>query len=370
MIHKLLNFILVYILSVINFVIILSPLLLFVIPLIISHGKYVKSNSVLTIVLLMFFIVSCLMLIIMVFDYIFGFSSRYFLKNTKDYKKLKDYDVLDIPFDDIKLRFNKPNVKLFISNSEIPNAFAIGNMGKQYIVITRGLISTYLLKMKNKEYFLNSIKCIMGHEMSHLINKDYLPGLILGINEQATRFLSKIILSFINVIIKIIQIVPFFGRLLAGLITNIYNILDFIISFFYKYVILSIYKFIQLKINRDKEYRCDLQSAKANSGNNMAEALSVFGENGYITIFSAHPKTLSRMKKVQMVEKSNEVIEPEKGNNIVNSLSVLFIFILPILIYHYMDIKGLVENYYDVIHHLKMSLMFLKMRIKNILKFS
>lgn len=367
MIYKLLNFILVYILSIINFVIILSPMLLFVVPIMMAQSEYIKSDSALTIVLLTFFIVSCVMVIIMLFDYLFGFSSKHFLKNTKDYTKLKNYDVLTGIFEDIKLQFNKPNVKLLISSSDEENAFAIGNMGKQYIVITKGLLTMYLMELKNREYFLTSVKCIMGHEMSHLINKDYLPALLLQINEDATRFVSKIIFMFFNIVINILQYIPFVGRIAASLITAIYNGLDFVISFFYKYIILSIYKFIQLKINREREYRCDLQSAQATGGKFMGQALAALGENGYMTIFSSHPKTADRVKYVQNVERISTVIKPEKGNSIVNFLSIMFILILPLLIYRYMDLKGLVENYNDVVSHIKMSLLFLKIKITSFL---
>ncbi len=363
MVYKLLNFILVYILSIINFVIILSPLLLFVVPIMISQSKYIKSDSTLTVVLMMFFVISVVMIIIMLFDFLFGFSSKHFLKDTKEYTKLKDYDILEGVFEDIKLQFNKHNVKLLISSSDDANAFAVGNMGKQYIVLTKGLITTYLMQMKGKEYFLNSMKCIMGHEMSHLINKDYLPALLLQINEDATGFVSKIIFMFFNIFINILQYVPFVGTIAASIIKNLYNFLDFLISFFYKYVILSIYKFIQLKISREREYRCDIQSAQASGGKLMATALSALGENGYMTIFSAHPKTVSRIQKVSNIEKIYTVIKPQRGNSIINFLSIAFILFLPLLIYKYMDIKGLVENYNDIVLHIKMSIMFLKIKI-------
>ena len=363
MIYKLLNFILVYILSIINFVIILSPLLLLIIPIMISQSEYIKSDSTLTVVLMMFFIMSIVMIIIILLDYLFGFSSKHFLKGTKEYTKLKDYDIFEETFEDIKLQFNKRNVKLLISSSDDANAFAVGNMGKQYIVLTKGLITTYLMQMKGKEYFLNSIKCVIGHEMSHLINRDYLPALLLQINEEATGFVSKIIFVFFNIFINILQYVPFIGRILASLIKNIYNFLDFLISFFYDYVILSIYKFVQLKISREREYRCDMQSAQASGGKLMATALSALGENGYMTIFSSHPKTASRIQRVSNVEKIYTIIKPQKGNSIINFIFIAFILLLPILIYRYMDIKGLVENYNDVVSHIKMSIMFLKIRI-------
>lgn len=363
MFYKLLNFILVYILSIFNFAIIMSPLLFFAVPLMITKSDYIKSNSTLTIILLVFFSVSCMMIIIMFFDLLFGFSTRYFVKGTKEYKKIKNYLVFEDIFEEVKMRFKKPDVKLMISNSNEVNAFAVGNLRKQYIVITKGLITEYLIQLKDKEYFLNCIKCIIGHEMSHLINKDYLPGLLLKINELATNFVSKIILIFFNIIIRILSVIPFVGSIASILLLNCYKILDFIITFFYKYVIFSIYKFIQLKISRDREYRCDMQSSMVSGGDLMAEALSVLGEKGYITIFSSHPTTSSRVRRVKEIEPNFEIITPEFGNNFINFCSVFFILILPFIIYYYMDIKGLVESYNSLIFSIRMKIDMLKLRL-------
>ena len=368
MFYKLLNFILVYILSVINFAIILSPLLFFIIPVMITNSPYIKSSSILTIVLLTFFIVSCLMIFIMFLDYLFGFSSRHYIKGTKEYTKIKNYDAMTDIFEDIKLYFNRPNVKLMILNSTDVNAFAIGNMKKQYVVLTTGLITQYLMENPNRNDFLKSMKCIIGHEMSHLINKDYLPGLLLKINEMATNFISNIILQVFQIIINILSYVPIVGRIIAGIILNLYKLLDFIISFFYKYIILVIYKFIQLKISREREFRCDLQSAMVNGGENMAKALMPLGENGYVTIFSTHPKTSARVNRVKDVISMSDIIRPEKGNSFINFLSIMFILFLPLIIYRYMDIKGLVENYNDIVSHIKFSIVVFKINFNNFFK--
>ena len=304
----------------------------------------------------------------MLIDFLFGLSTKHFLKGTKNYKDLKDYDIFDDVFNDIKLQFNKQNVKLLISNSEEVNAFAVGNLGKQYIVITKGLISAYLIQMKGKKYFLTCIKCIMGHEMSHLINKDYLPALVLQINEKSVRVVSKIIFSIFNIVINIVQLIPFFGRILAIIILKLYNLFDFIITFFYNYVILSIYKFIQLKISRETEYRCDIQSSYANGGQEMATALSILGEGGYTTIFSTHPKTSSRINKVKNIVAYGNIIKPQHGNITVNVISLLFIILLPAIIFYFMNLNGLIENYKEILDHVKMQITFLMIKIRSFLR--
>ena len=366
MFSKLFSFILVYILSIFNFIIILFPLWLILIPMCFFGSKYIETKSIITIVLLVFFIVSCLMVLVMFFDFLFGFSVKGVVKGMKEYNKVKNYDILEKIFSEIKEQFNNKNVKLLISDSTEENAYAVGNMSRQYIVLTKGLVNLYLLELKKIEYFLIAMKCIIGHEMSHLINKDYLPGLLLETNRRAVNFVSTIVFSIFNILINIFNIIPIVGRIISNLIVQIYNLSNFIINFFYRYILLSIYKFIQLKLDREKEYRCDKQSSYANGGKLMSATLSVLGESGYSTIFSSHPKTQDRMAYVENIKRNqNIIIKPENGVFLVNMLSVLFIISLPLILIYYMDINGLILNYQDIKLNVLMHIQFLKMKFSS-----
>lgn len=365
MVYKLLSFILIYILSVINFAIILLPLMLFIIPFFIIKNNIIDFESLIGIILFVLFLVSCLMNFIILLDFLFGISSRKFLKNTTPYQKIEDYKMLETIFNETKIKFNKQNVELLISNSEDINAFAFGNIKKQYIVLTKGLISKYLIKLGFTDNFLFSIKCIMGHEMSHLINKDYLPTLLLEINEYSSKFISKIIYQFFKIFLTIVRLIPIIGRIISYNIYGIYKILNYLILFFYKYIILSIYKLIYLKISRSKEYRCDMQSSLANGGINMAAALSVLDDNGYITLFSSHPKTQKRIKYVQDVKQVTYTIRPIRGNNFINFVAFLIIILLPIVMYYLINFEHMQENYEHIILMIKNQINILKFEITN-----
>ena len=348
MFYKLLYFILIYLLTIIDFVIILLPLWVMLVPIYLSFDNHISKATLITVILLVLLVASCLVLIIMFFDFLFAFSVKGHIKNSKEYMKIKNYDVFKDIFEDIKLHFNNHKVKLMIEESTVENAYAVGNLGRQYIIITKGLVNMYLMELKNAKYFLTCMKCIMGHEMSHLINKDYLPGLILSINERAIRFVSTIIYKFFNIFIVALNYIPFIGSIFSNIVLFIYNLIDRTINFFYKYIILSIYKFLQLKISRTAEYRCDLQSAKINGGVNMAQTLSALGESGYSTIFSSHPKTSDRMKYVKDIEKVDIIIKPEFGNGIINFISILFMLTIPLILYYFINLKVLENDYYTI----------------------
>jgi len=354
----------VYILSIVNFLIILSPLLFFIVPFIVANSDYINSNSVTTLILLALFITSCITVLAIICDFLFGFSTRFFVKNTKEFHKIKNYDVMERVFDDVKLQFNQPNVKLLISNSSEVNAFAIGNMGKQYIVLTMGIVSQYLIGSKDREDFLQQIKGIMGHEMSHLINKDYLPGLLLKMNEIATDCLSRIILIFFQFVINVLQIIPVAGRGFAAIVLYVHKIFDFFISFSYKYILLPIYNLIQLKISRVREFRCDAQSAMAVGGKTMAKALEALGESGYTTIFSTHPKTADRIKHVKNISGSGYIIRPDRFNTIINFLFVLFLLLLPLLLCSYINFTDLADKYDSVLSRILFRVHSFSLRIR------
>lgn len=363
MISKPLNFILIYILSVINFVIILFPLTFFIVPLLFINNDHVQK-SIISILLLSVFFVSGLMLVILFFDFLFGFSVRPFLRNCINYKKDKKYRVFFETFDEIKYRFGKPNTKLLIKKSSEVNAFAIGGLGRNNIVITEGLLLHYLTQVESKEEFIKSIEGVIGHEMSHLINKDYLPGLLLTINEQATQAFSRLVYIIFNIFIRLFSIIPTVGYLVAQLVIGIYKIFDFFIFFFHKYVILNVYKFILLQISKNIEYRCDKQSAQACGGDTMALALSFLGENGYFTIFSTHPKTKQRIGKVKNVRIKGRA-RASLASKLMNLFSLLCIFYLFVLSGARSDIPGLIRDYNNMADFVFRKLYYLKLNFQN-----
>jgi Zn-dependent protease with chaperone function len=352
MITKPLNFILVYVLSVLNFVIILSPISFLIIPLfIIENGDIGKNiNSIL---FLSAFAISSLMLFLLFLDFLFGFSVNSFLQNCKEYQKDNKYKMFYDIFEELKYKFGKSNVNLLIKKSTEINAFAVGGLGRNNIVLTEGLLLHYLKNVDNKGEFSNCIEGILGHEMSHLINKDYLPGLLLTINEQATHMVSKLVFLIFNIFIRLFSAVPLIGFLFVNLFLALYKLFDFFIHFFYKYIILNIYKFLLLQISRDIEYRCDKQSAKSCGGDVMAFALSFLGEDGYCTIFSTHPKTSKRIKKVKNVK--------------LNTFSLLAIIYITLIFGVKADIKALIEDYNSFLSLARLKFSFIRMKIQNFL---
>ncbi len=327
------SLILVYIVTIFNIAVLASPILAISLPFMdfknhilnIDYGTYQKIKFGFNFLI---FLVSFLMLAYLVLDFLFGFSLRSSLKGCTRYEKIKDYDFLASIFDQVKDKFGEKNVKLYVKNSDEINAYAISSLGSRAIVLTHGLINHYLVECPDPKKFLYALRSIIGHEMSHLVNKDFLPGLLIITNQKVTNLTSNILFLIFISTGKLVNNIPHIGRTFAQLMSNSYSIINFAITSFNRFVVYNIYEFLRRFISRSIEYRCDNQSARAFGGQNMALALSMLGSSGYFTLFSTHPSTNARIKKVEEVKISESVVRAKFSDSIANYFSLMFLVII------------------------------------------
>ncbi len=359
------NLVLVYIVTTFNLVILASPLVALVLPfasfknnsLIIEDGIYQKVKLAFFVLL---FLVSFFMLVYLLLDFLFGFSVRASLKGCMRYEKIKDYDFLTEVFDQVKNKFGEKSVKLYIKNSDEINAFAVSSLGGKAIVLTRGLINHYLVECSNPKIFLYALRSVIGHEMSHLINKDFLPTFLIITNQRATNFVSNILRKIFSLVVSFIEMIPSIGRFTARVVSEAYLVFNFIITAFNRFVVYNIYELLRRFISRSIEYRCDRQSARAFGGRNMALALSLLGEGGYFTLFSTHPGTKSRMKKVEKIKISDSVVRMQFFDSLANYFSLMFLIVICLYFAKQAGIDLLVRDYirnHEIIHR-KLSILW------------
>ncbi|MBL6784704.1 MAG: M48 family metalloprotease [Rickettsiales bacterium] len=326
------SIILVYILTIINFLILTIPFLIIFLPfVIIDEQGFIRA-------LIDFFnacafIISFVMIFYLIVDMVFGFSVWSLTRKDKPTKKfVNKYNFMakiEDDFQDLRKKFKSPNIKLLISRSGEINAYAVGSIRVKYVVLTFGLLKHYQDNCINEKEFHSCIKAIMGHEISHVINNDYLPALLLILNDKAVNFVSFFIRIFFNIFINLTRSIPYLGSFIYTILFSVHTLTNTLINCFYKYIIFPIYNFIKLHLNRQIEYRCDKQAALACSGEEMAIALSLLGSSGYMTIFSSHPKTKDRVNYIKNIKHSEKKLSASFVNKISNLSSILIlVFIL------------------------------------------
>jgi len=358
MISKPISLALVYVLTICNFLILILPFLMAIVPFVdigdnkIIFIKLLAQNIPLnpkTVILSLIFIISFLMTIYLLLDFIFGFSVRSSLKGCQKINKTKNYDFLQNIFEEVKNKFATKNAQLYIKDSNEINAFAVGGMGRKAIVLTSGLINHYITNINDDQRFLIAIRSILGHEMSHLINKDFLPGLLIITNTKITNFVANILRLIFAITVQCMSYMTINNKVIISTITTTYNISSFILNFFNRYFINGLYCFLKNFLGREIEYRSDRQSAKAFGGINMAFALSFLGNSGYFTLFSTHPATARRIRKVEVVEEKNAIIRASLLSKISNFLSIAVMPIVCFYIAHLGKIDLIIESY--IYHH-------------------
>ena len=282
------------------------------------------------------------MLIFLSFDFLFSYSVRTAKKGCKNCEKDKNYTALAEIFKNVKKKYNVKNVKLYISPSSEINAYAVGGLRKNAIIVTAGLLNKY--SSEDEENFLLSVEGILGHEMSHIVNDDYFTALLLIVNERAVNFVSNMVLFVFNFFIRIVYFIPLVGRYISLSLMTIYKFFNYLITFCYKYIVRPIYNFIQLQVSKSIEYRADRQGAMVIGGENMSHALSILGNNGYFSIFSTHPLTKDRMKNVKNVE-AREKIRALFLPKILLILSLLLMLYLCYISYKIANVDAVIYDF-------------------------
>lgn len=294
-------------------------------------------------------------LIYIVLDTIFGLTLRRTLKGCVKFKKANyvycHAEILE-SFEWLKNRFKMKNVTLYLDpTTSVVNAYAIGGFSGSAVTVTLGLINQMQMGTSSPEEFLDAVRGILGHEMSHLSNKDFLPGLITSASQNISAKTSRVIRIIFIFVSKICRFIPFIGKPISNLIITLYNLLNFILMAFFKIIFLPIYNFLQKVTSRSIEYRCDRESAYAYGGPIMAKGLSLLGKSGYISLFSTHPTTKSRIQSVEKVLPRGGTIRPGIINVLSNIIALSLIIFICIASSRIANAPNMQERYRMEIHN-------------------
>ncbi len=354
MLTKPLSLILIFALSIANFIILLIPVSILAFPLFLFFKSLflkIGFNA-------LFFLisrVSFLMLLYISLDFIFGFTVRRINKASVPFEEMTSiigHDEINEAFKWLKQKFDLPKAKLLINPGfEEINAYAVGSMRIKTVTLTMGLIQHIYNESRNETEYMDAIKGVLGHEMSHLANSDYLPGLIASANEVANNHVSNLIRIIFVILAYIFKLVPFFGRYITKFLFIAYSMLSYMIYFFYDWIITPFYKLIQKSLSRSIEYRCDTESAYAWGGKRMQTALSRIGSGSYFSVFSTHPRTKNRIKHIDGISPIAGKIKPSILDKLANLLSILLIIFVCAYTTAKTNVPDMYQHYMKEVHY-------------------
>lgn len=341
--------------TIINFIILLVPVAIVGFPLFMfieSLFEKVGMN-------ILFFLISrisFLMIVYIALDFIFGFTVRRFHKRTIPFEKatsIYGHAEISAAFEWLKKKFDMPEAKLYIGQSfDEVNAYAVGSMRRKSVIITMGLIQRLKENARDGTQYLDAIKGILGHEMSHLANKDYLPGLLTSANETANGHVAGLIRWVFFLFANLLRLIPVTGCWFYLFFAKSYNAVYWLINIFFVWLFMPIYNFTMKWMGRSIEFRCDRESSMAFGGRCMALALSMMGgDRGYFSIFSTHPKSKSRISHVEDVRPVSGSIRPGIFNSLANLISILLVVFVCSYSSYKTDVPGMYEHYLNEVHY-------------------
>lgn len=337
MFSKIINILLVYLLCIANFAVLTLPYIAILYPFL--HFTSFAELGVQRFILICAFALSSLMFVMWVLDFLFSSSINNILKHCKSYKHkqyAKYFAVIDRIYKQIQRRYGI-SFYILIKNSNQIDAFATASFSKRVVVISTQTLSKIERSCNSAEEFENAMSGLLAHEASHLLNKDFLPGALLNLNQRATYSLAKFTSTLYALVFYILARVPFFGGPIALFAKAISNNIERILRFFMDKIIFKIYYFFAKILTRGIEYRSDADAAKMFGPSSISSCLQILAGDSYNSVFSTHPSTPLRIKAASKFAKTKLEIRQHFLTGFLNVFSIAIIICAPFYLYKVAD---------------------------------
>ena len=188
------------------------------------------------------------------------------------------------------------NVKLFISESEDPNAFATG---RKTICVTRGLF----------RYSDEHIKGVLAHEFGHLAHKDTDAILVVSVGNMIVTAIFVVIRVLANLIMGFAEIMTaILSDNIGGVIASIFMGLGRVIADFMLSILMWLWTqlgvWLCMSSSRGNEYEADEYAHNCGYGEELCEVLESFGSSGgskglFAALSSSHPANEKRIARIR-----------------------------------------------------------------------
>ena len=317
----------------VNFLVILLPFYLLLIAFVFSDKAAVhSSNNIFLYIMICMFIFTIIYLFV---DMFFGFT----LKNITDDCLViedddKDFKLYKQVFNETLEKFDLKNVQLLLKDSTEVNAFAVFSFRKKYVIITGAMIDHISKTYTDVESQKSALRGLIAHELSHLLNWDSLPNIILLSGHSVAFYLSLTLTTIMNFVTTILSYIPV-TTIFALIFRFLFFVLDWSLVAFYNFILYPAYLLVERFLGRMVEYRSDYQSAQALSWEPMYAclfSLMMLDGNTYHSNFSTHPNTISRILNIYKTEKSLEIIE---ASFFTKYFSILFVSFLSAWVFYF-----------------------------------
>ena len=188
------------------------------------------------------------------------------------------------------------NIKMFMSASNEPNAFATG---RKTVCVTQGLLN----------YSDEQIKAVLGHEFGHLAHKDTDAILVVAVGNLIVSVIFVVIRVFANIFMCIGQFMTVvMSRSIGGIIAAFFIGLGRIFADLVLVLLMRAWTQIGVWLcmysSRKNEFEADKYAFDCGYGEALCQVLESFGSAKgttglFASLASSHPQTYDRISRLR-----------------------------------------------------------------------
>ncbi len=188
------------------------------------------------------------------------------------------------------------DIKMFISDSEDPNAFATG---RKTVCVTTGLL----------QYSDEHIKGVLAHEFGHLAHKDTDAILVVSVGNMIVNAIFVFTRVMANICMTIGEIITAAfsegaGGIFASIMISISKVIADVVLVFLMRIWTQLGVWLCMHSSRKNEFEADRYALERGYGQPLSEVLESFGmakgaKGLFATLASSHPDNAVRVEKLR-----------------------------------------------------------------------
>lgn len=259
-------------------------------------------------------------------DFVLGITMKISQIRYKSYRFGSKYQkLLEMPLTLIRKKYKMPHVKLFVSDSEKAENYAMASALEKYICLSVGMLNALHIRSKSPEEFQILSCVILAKQAYNLRSGNYLPNMLLRNNMRIMKFIGIIFGGIFKSLCFVIKYIPVIGPVISDGLMFIIKSVSFIFNAINR-ILLNLYAIVDFVTSIYVQYKGDEYAAKAIGGKYVAHALGVTEEET-TKILTFQPKLRKRIAKVQNIERTTEELKIYPIYQIVYGMIVIGIFI-------------------------------------------
>ena len=240
----------------------------------------------------------------LIFDFILGINMKIKQIIIKSYRFGGKYQkMLELPLSLIKTKYQIPHLKLFISDSAKPESYAMASVLEKYVCLSVGMVNALEIRAKSPEEFQILSCVILAKQAYNLKSGNYLPQMLLRINQRVVWFVEKVFGGFFKSLCFVIKFIPVVGVVIADGLKAMHKTTEFFLKMMNK-MLMKIYDGVDFMAMLSIQQKSDEIASKIIGGKYVAHALAVTEEEN-IEMFTFKPRLRKRIEKIEKIERTN-----------------------------------------------------------------